>query len=179
MVEGHRGDFLLSLIGQEVGALSGSVVGHHVVDGSTVDGVDVPFADVIHQVLKPSQDNQGERLRSEHYNVRPEAPEDLAGKVGGPGLGRVPRGLDHRVQRDDHLEAGVQQVLGRHLPEGTLLVDDVDDRHRPQQESSVLRPVQLCSNLQQTVNNNNNNSNKTLILQGAPAGSGRCSLPPP
>ena len=123
MVEGHRGDFLLSLKGEEVRGLPGSAVGHHVVDGSTVDGVDVPFVDVVHQVLKP------------------EAPEDLAGQVGGPGLGRVPRGLNHRVQRDDNLEAGVQQVLGRHLPEGTLLVDDVDHSHRPQQQSAVLRPV--------------------------------------
>ena len=178
MVEGHRGDFLLSLIGEKVRALPGRVVGHHVVDGSTVDGVDVPFADVIHQVLKPSQDYQGERLRSEHYNVRPEAPEDLAGKVGGPGLGRVARGLYHRVQRDDHLEAGVQQILGRHLPEGTFLIDDVDDSHRPEEESSVLSPVQLGSHLQQTVNTNNKNNNN-LIVQEAPAGSGRCSLLPP
>ena len=67
------------------------------------------------------------------FEGRPEAPEDLAGKVGGPGLGCVPRGLNHRVQRDDDLEAGVQQVLGRHLPEWTLIIDHVDHSHRPEQ----------------------------------------------
>ena len=60
VVEGHRGDFLLSLIGEKVRRLPGRVVRNHVVDGGTVDGVDVPFADVIHQVLEPEEDNEFE-----------------------------------------------------------------------------------------------------------------------
>ena len=60
VVEGHRGDFLLSLIGEKVRRLPGRVVRHHVVDGSTIDGVDVPFADAIHQVLEPEEDNECE-----------------------------------------------------------------------------------------------------------------------
>ena len=60
VVEGHCGDFLLSLIGEKVRRLPGRVVRHHVVDGGTVDCVDVPFADVIHQVLESEEDNEGE-----------------------------------------------------------------------------------------------------------------------
>ena len=71
VVEGHRGDLLLSLVGQEVGRLSGRVVRHHVVDGGTVDGVDVPFADVIHEVLKSSQDSEGD-VRSAMSDLKPQ-----------------------------------------------------------------------------------------------------------
>ena len=81
------------------------------------------------------------------FEGRPEAPEDLAGKVGCPGLGGVACRLYHGVQGDDHLETGVQQVLGRHFPKWTLLVDDVDDCHGPEQQGSVLAPVQLCADL--------------------------------
>ena len=71
MVEGHRGDLLLSLVGQEVGRLSGRVVCHHVVDGGTVYGVDVPLADVIHQVLKSSQESEGD-VRTAMSDLKPQ-----------------------------------------------------------------------------------------------------------
>ena len=60
VVEGHRGYFLLSLVGEQVRGLSGRVVCHHVVDGGAVDGVYVPFPDVVHQVLKPNQHHEGD-----------------------------------------------------------------------------------------------------------------------
>ena len=61
-------------------------------------------------------------LRVADEVVKSEAPQDLIGQVGGPGLGRVPSRLDHRVQGHDDLEGGGQNVLGRHLPERALLV---------------------------------------------------------
>ena len=51
-------------------------------------------------------------LRVADEVVKSEAPQNLIGQVGGPGLGRVPSRLDHRVQGHDDLEGGGQNVLG-------------------------------------------------------------------
>ena len=45
-------------------------------------------------------------LRVADEIVESESPEDLIRQVRGPGLGRVTRGLDHRVQSHDDLEGG-------------------------------------------------------------------------
>ena len=52
VVEGHRGYFLLSLVGEQVRGLSGRVVCHHVVDGGAVYRVDVLLSYVTDQVLE-------------------------------------------------------------------------------------------------------------------------------
>ena len=66
------------------------------------------------------------------------SPEDLLREVGCTRLRRHPRALDHALEDDDQLELFLAELLRRHVPERTRLVDLVLDDDRPHEEDATV-----------------------------------------